>query len=488
MTIGSNNDFILCKLERLKRKEKLRVLDIFSGCGGLSLGFQKAGSEIIGNIELDPDAALTHALNFHKDHPNFSEFSKPRDIQKITPQNLFKELGYTENPQELVDVIVGGPPCQAFTRIGRAKLRETFNDSKAFLKDQRSQLYKSYLEYVKELKPLAVLMENVPDMLNYGGINIADLACNDLNSFGYNCNYTILNTAHFGLPQMRERVFIIAIHKEAKSKIHFPTPTHHLELPKGYHGSRSVALKLIKCQSENKYFIKCIEPANDSSIALSAKDALSDLPKITSHLKSNPKSNTRKLDVNVAYEIPTGENDFQILMRTWPGFETNGSVTANVIRYLPRDYPIFKKMKAGDQYPQALKIANSIFTNKLYREKIASGITLSARTKKYKIIKQETIPPYDAKKFPNKWRKMEDDKPARTLMAHLGKDSYSHIHYDSDQARTISVREAARLQSFPDGFHFCGAMNSAFRQIGNAVPPLLAEHLAITIKKILLKE
>ena len=73
------------------------------------------------------------------------------------------------------------------------------------------------------------------------------------------------------------------------------------------------------------------------------------------------------------------------------------------------------------------------------------------------------------------WR----DQPARTLMAHLGKDSYSHIHYDSDQARTISVREAARLQSFPDGFVFCGTMNPAFRQIGNAVPPLLAKALAL---------
>ena len=88
------------------------------------------------------------------------------------------------------------------------------------------------------------------------------------------------------------------------------------------------------------------------------------------------------------------------------------------------------------------------------------------------------VPPYDVGKFPNKWRKMEPDLPARTLMAHLGKDSYSHIHYDSAQQRTISVREAARLQSFPDGFIFRGTMNPAFRQIGNAVPPLLAKAVA----------
>ena len=93
-------------------------------------------------------------------------------------------------------------------------------------------------------------------------------------------------------------------------------------------------------------------------------------------------------------------------------------------------------------------------------------------------FRDSIVPPYDASKFPNKWRKMWRDQPARTLMAHLGKDSYSHIHYDSEQARTISVREAARLQSFPDGFVFCGTMNPAFRQIGNAVPPLMAKALA----------
>jgi DNA (cytosine-5)-methyltransferase 1 len=96
-------------------------------------------------------------------------------------------------------------------------------------------------------------------------------------------------------------------------------------------------------------------------------------------------------------------------------------------------------------------------------------------------LKADFVPPYDDRKFPNKWRKMEADSPARTLLAHLGKDGYSHIHYDSNQARPISVREAARLQSFPDGFRFAGTMNPAFRQIGNAVPPLLAKAVATSL-------
>jgi DNA (cytosine-5)-methyltransferase 1 len=93
------------------------------------------------------------------------------------------------------------------------------------------------------------------------------------------------------------------------------------------------------------------------------------------------------------------------------------------------------------------------------------------------------VPPYDPGKFPNKWWKLDPLKPSRTLTAHMGKDTYSHIHFDNKQSRTISVREAARLQSFPDGFRFAGAMNAAFRQIGNAVPPLLALAVARTLRK-----
>ena len=110
-----------------------------------------------------------------------------------------------------------------------------------------------------------------------------------------------------------------------------------------------------------------------------------------------------------------------------------------------------------------------------------SGRPLGPGSDEWKALHRDLVPPYDPDKFPNKWRKLEPEQPARTLMAHLGKDSYSHIHYDSAQARPISVREAARLQSFPDGFRFNGTMNPAFRQIGNAVPPLLARAIGSTL-------
>jgi DNA (cytosine-5)-methyltransferase 1 len=134
-------------------------------------------------------------------------------------------------------------------------------------------------------------------------------------------------------------------------------------------------------------------------------------------------------------------------------------------------------MNPGDQYPEAYKHAMDMFQERLAVAR-ASGETIADDSSEYKALKDSIVPPYDASKFPNKWRKMWRDQPARTLLAHLGKDGYSHIHYDSKQARTISVREAARLQSFPDGFRFSGTMNPAFKQIGNAVPPLLAKALA----------
>jgi DNA (cytosine-5)-methyltransferase 1 len=169
-------------------------------------------------------------------------------------------------------------------------------------------------------------------------------------------------------------------------------------------------------------------------------------------------------------------------MRTWPGFEAKPSLYDHVIRYLPRDYELFSRLRPGDQYPEAYACAVQMFEERLAQLR-KHGVAPDTRSAAWRKLRDSIVPPYDRGKFPNKWRKMEEDKPARTLMAHLGKDSYSHIHYDDDQARTISVREAARLQSFPDGFIFSGTMNPAFRQIGNAVPPLLAQRLAETIVK-----
>ena len=110
-----------------------------------------------------------------------------------------------------------------------------------------------------------------------------------------------------------------------------------------------------------------------------------------------------------------------------------------------------------------------------------AGLAPRPGTPKYEKLRRAFIPPYRNDAFEDKWAKLCPDAPSWTLTAHLSRDSYSHIHYDSAQARTITVREAARLQSFPDSFEFAGNFGEQFQQIGNAVPPLLARALATNL-------
>lgn len=464
------------------------MLDLFAGCGGISLGFQLAGFEIIGAVEIDPAAARTHAMNFCRNEPDEVQeiHGRARDITAIEPSDLIKELGYNEPVDEVVDIIVGGPPCQAYTRVGRAKLREVAEHPEAYKQDARGNLYLRYLEYVRQLKPLALVMENVPDVLNYGGHNVAEETCEVLESLGYRCQYALLNSAFYGVPQMRERMFLIAYREEFDTDVLFPQIERWIDLPKGYHGSRQVALKTVASDlfSETRRYVEV--PRNNPALpgAVTAQEAMADLPLLTEHLiPGGMKKGARRFDSVMKYPGKTKPGTYAHLMRNWPGFENKEGISDHVIRSLPRDYALFRRMDAGDQYPQAYSHARVMFREELFKKYGREGPSVGSPD--YQGLYNAIVPPYDPDKFPNKWRKMEPDQPARTLMAHLGKDSYSHIHYDSEQARTISVREAARLQSFPDGFVFSGTMNPAFKQIGNAVPPLLANAVARTIFKTL---
>lgn len=468
------------KINRLQAGGKPRVLDLFSGCGGLSLGFHSAGYEIAAAIEFDPDAARSHGLNFH---PGDQRHAVARDITNTSPVKLAEELGIGK-PDAAFDIIVGGPPCQAFARVGRSKLREVSDHPEAFRHDPRARLYIEYIEYVKACAPLAVVVENVPDMLNFGGHNIAHEICEVLSGMGYVCGYTLLNAAMYGVPQMRERAFLIAIRNEIADTVVFPTPSHRIELPPGYDGTRAVALKLLvdsDLLDTVSFWKPTPEPTLDLPQAVTVSDALNDLPPINAlaELKSGRlKRGARRFDVPILYPQAIRLSDYAKIMREWPSFSAPEALLDHVIRYLPRDYKLFARMSPGDQYPEAYQMAVAMFEEELVKRR-KNGDKLKKGSGSWKELWSDFVPPYDHTKFPNKWRKMEADSPARTLMAHLGKDGYSHIHYDSAQARTISVREAARLQSFPDGFVFSGTMNPAFRQIGNAVPPLLAKAIAV---------
>ena len=463
------------KINRLRAGKSPRVLDLFSGCGGISLGFKAVGFEIAAAVEYDTDAAASHGLNFH---PKDARHAVARDITRTTPAQLTDALGLGQ-PGEAFDVIVGGPPCQAFARVGRSKLREVAEHPEAFRHDPRARLYIEYLSYVDACAPLAVVIENVPDMLNHGGHNLAAEIAEILRVKGYVVRYSLLNAAFYGVPQMRERMILIAIRSEIADDVTFPEPTHWIDLPSGYGGSRAVALKLADGSGESGY--RAAPEATKSLLpAVSAEEAIGDLPDILAQemfAAGTLRRGARRFDISMPYAGHNRQNTFVRSMREWPGFEGGLTVSDHVIRYLPRDYRIFAGLKPGDQYPEARRYAMALFQAELDRLS-REGSKPELGTPEYKALEAAFVPPYDDRKFPNKWRKMEAKEPARTLLAHLGKDGYSHIHYDDRQARPISVREAARLQSFPDGFEFSGTMNPAFRQIGNAVPPLLAKAVA----------
>lgn len=463
------------------------MMDLFAGCGGMSLGFHAAGFAVAGAVEIDPIAAASHALNFHGAGTRGERelHALPRDINKTPPNKLIEQLGLGQTALA-VDIVVGGPPCQAFARVGRAKLREIAEHPEAFKLDERGALYLNFMRYISALQPLVVVMENVPDVINYGGHNIPEEMAEALEARGYDCRYTLLNAALYGVPQMRERMFFIAYAKELKSQVIFPEPLAFHKFPVGYEGSRQVALKSLggDLLIPDTHFSKAPLAVPGLPGAITAKEALEDLPAITLHLEGNLKRGARRFTELQPYPKAKKLSSYAKLMREWPGFKNNDGIYDHVIRYLPRDYAIFRRLKPGDQYPEAYQLALRMLNEEVSRQ-LPKNAPIAERDTLRRRLKDKIVPPYDAGKFPNKWRKMESDAPARTLMAHLGKDGYSHIHYDSAQARTISVREAARLQSFPDGFRFEGTMNPAFRQIGNAVPPLLVQAIAKTIRKIL---
>ncbi len=450
------------------------MLDLFSGCGGLSLGFQAAGCDIVAAMEMDELAARSHAINFFKGQPDevIERHAQPRDVEMVEPEELVDEFGLGK-VADAVDIIIGGPPCQAYARVGRAKLREIAKHPRAFKIDPRASLYLRYLHYVRRLQPVALLMENVPDILNYGGHNVVQEIVEALDDMGYDAAYSLINAAHHGVPQMRDRVYMIAIHRQVGATIRFPKATHRCILPPGYTGTRAVALKLVE-SGDGSGFVEADTGHAELQSAVTAREAIGDLPAVTLHLEGKLRRGARRFTERVQYRRTAWENlsSYARIMRSWPGFEAGDGIYDHVLRYLPRDSRIFAAMSPGDEYPQAHRIAVRLFESRAKR----GGLVRHSAA--WRSLRKSMVPPYDPTKFPNRWWKLRADGPVRTLTAHIGKDTYTHIHYDSEQARVITVREAARLQSFPDGFVFAGTMNPAFRQIGNAVPPLLARDIA----------
>lgn len=480
------------KIKRLRSGGKPRVLDIFAGCGGLSLGFVTAGCQSVGAIERDAAAVRTFAFNFHAD--DMEAHSVTRSAESHVGETLTSLTG--NEPRLAVDIVVGGPPCPTFSRLGRAKLRDLRQKGLFEEEDGRTSLYERFLDRVEELEPLAVLMENVPEFLNHRGKNLGLEAARRLDHLGYAPAYTLLNAAEYGVPQWRQRFFLLAIHRNLRIETPaFPAPTHDRSgLPYGVGVAKKSALSQVDARSgsgqvemfKNTWWVPSPRSSSKLRRPTSAREALEDLPPYTAHRQ--PVSTRANSHWESGGEIPYAgdpSSDYAVLMRTWPGLPASFGIpahhhlTRHTTAITGRDVEIFRRMRPGAEFPEAIRIANQLFQVRCDAESSKLGGDLS--DEKVDELRKDCVPPYDDSKFPNKWWKLVPDQPVRTLTAHLCKDSYSHIHYDRDQARMITVQEAARLQSFPDSFIFRASMNDSLRQIGNSVPPLLAWHIASSI-------
>lgn len=439
-------------------KKLPEVIDLFSGCGGFALGFKKAGFNVSYGIDIEKTAADTAAFNLDWRYGKESKHICA-DITNIDTQGLKDDIG------EEGCIVIGGPPCQAYSKAGKAKLR-SLGVERESINDPRGYLFIDFIDIALKLDAKMIIMENVPDSTTYGTDNIPEVVSELLEQSGYSVFWTILNAADYGVPQVRERVFVFALRKDLNINLDIPIPTHF-----GL-GTSNRPTTDFRRFLQFKHFKK--PPVNDSLLLWrSVGEAFLDLPELL------PASDIKYKQVPITQKVPykTGVvNSFQEEMRTWFG-SLSSQITANCYRNTARDFRIFERMNPGDDYESAAIVADDIYEEYLR----AVGKSVSSSIEIQKKIRKKIVPPYDRGKFLTRWRKLDPLKPSHTVVAHLSVDTYSHIH--PWEPRGISVREAARLQSFPDEFIFQGNMGDAFKQIGNAVPPLLSYNIAYSIKK-----
>lgn len=248
-------------------------VDLFAGCGGITLGLRHAGLRPLLAVEADRAAAASHGAVHH---PGNAAHAAARDVTS----DLAVELASMGLDPGDVHLIAGGPPCQAFTRLGRARLAAARGRQDAWLVDERAELFRAYLHWVDVVRPRAVLVENVPDCLRHGDRNVAATIAAGLRALGYEARYTLLNAARYGVPQWRERMFLLVIRADLGIEPTFPAPTHsaHGE-PTGY---RAVALKGVA--DDDPFYVPAPAAAGPLPTPITAAEAIGDLPFQAGHL------------------------------------------------------------------------------------------------------------------------------------------------------------------------------------------------------------
>lgn len=399
---------------------KYKFIDLFAGCGGLEDGFLQSGRYIdVAAVEwLKPQVnTLIHRLETKWKVVDAKERVMHFDIQR--EDELFKGwndeefgmgkgLDYFVKGANGIDVIIGGPPCQAYSVAGRVR------DENGMRDDYRNYLFEHYLNVVNRYRPKVFVFENVPGILSAvpSGISITELIRKGFDDIGYDIiddlKVAKVNASDYGVPQNRERVIIVGIDK------------------KRYKDTQKL---LIKFYSE-------ILPEYKEKKKITVREAIGDLPECMpffdeEHHKKRKSHNVP--ETNVTWHKPRYHN-----MRDMDTFR----ILALDIESGRREY-------------------NSKKISELYEKKVGSKSPI------------------------HRYHVLEPDVPSTTIIAHLHKDGNRFIHYDSRQSRTITVREAARLQSFDDDFDFIGSQGSAYQMIGNAVPPHLAKRVALALSKLL---
>lgn len=403
-------------------------IDLFAGAGGLSEGFIREGFRPVAHVEMDNDACNTlktrlafHHLNSVKKAPTYVAYLKNEitreELWNSVPARLLASVinseisGKTIGPifnqidEQLnggsVDVIIGGPPCQAYSLVGRSR------DPKRMKGDKRNYLFRHYASFLLRYKPKYFVFENVLGLLTAGNSKYLTEMLELFSAVGYTTDYKVLNAEDYGVLQRRRRVIIIG----RKGSRNFPFP----DLPKW----------------DNEWQVK--------------QDLFSDLPSLVPG---------EELQI-AHYTKPV--NEYLKITGTRNGIDF---FTQHITRpHNERDLEIY-----------------AIAIDKWLREKQRLKYSeLPARLQTHRNIEA----------FLDRYKVVNPTGHSHTVVAHISKDGHYYIYPDPKQVRSISVREAARLQSFPDDYYFEGGRTAAFKQIGNAVPPLMAAKIAESLKKMM---
>ncbi|EFU5042654.1 DNA cytosine methyltransferase [Listeria monocytogenes] len=411
----------------------MNIIDLFSGGGGLAEGFKQQGYNILCHVEMDKDACdtlKTREAYYHlKDKGKLDTYklylngdlTKEEFYCNIPEYFLSKVLNYQISQNELpnimknmgkiidgskIDGIIGGPPCQAYSTIGRSR------NEKIKEKDERVYLYKYYSLFLEEYDPTFFIFENVKGLLSYKDIHNEKLLPKILKEFqskGYNVYYKLINSVDYGIPQKRERLFIFGMKNDSN----------------------------IDAQT----FFEKLLVYQENSINLG--ELFYDLPSMEAGQEIN------KYSQNIPVQFVTDN-----LRRH------EGMLSQNISRpHNERDKIIYKLVVKAKNYGENLK----------YNE-------LPSNLKTHK----------NEKHFLDRFKSLRENDQSHTLVAHISKDGHYYIHPDLKQNRSITVREAARIQTFPDDYYFENSRTAAFKQIGNAVPVYLSNKIAKAIKDILL--